>query len=258
MHTSRHDTYQIKDFLNLYKCDAEQKSTKPLQFRLVCTDYSFAEMHAIIQSFNIETINDYSDRVYKYCTENINFNDTLKSWIISCVSHTMHRFSKGVNKLFSKNKVLCRFLCFTFSLMLNCDNLNHLTTIFSNICIIFKSKTKSQQFENSYSSILNLIEDRDVQMEDDDFENEKYELKSYAKIKSVESIKEHSKFGKHFRQVESNLKLEDKGSEDNEFFHPKYIKFLQDYFMPYCFIWSGLVLKGLNITRVNNGSLEKV
>ena len=40
-------------------------------------------------------------------------------------------------------------------------------------------------------------------------------------------------------------------------FFPKFVKFLQDFFMPYCFIWCGLVLKGLNVSRVNNGSLEK-
>ena len=27
--------------------------------------------------------------------------------------------------------------------------------------------------------------------------------------------------------------------------------------MPYCFIWSGFVLKGLNISRISNGSIEE-
>ncbi len=59
-------------------------------------------MHACIQAFNIESIDVYSDRVYEYCkNEEMEFNDTYKSWLISCASHTMHRFSKGNEKLFS-------------------------------------------------------------------------------------------------------------------------------------------------------------
>ena len=52
-------------------------------------------MHAAIQGFNLESILEYSDRVYEYCIKNLDFTNTSKSWLISCVSHAMHRFSRG-------------------------------------------------------------------------------------------------------------------------------------------------------------------
>jgi hypothetical protein len=105
MHTSRHDTYQIKDFISLFKSDFEKDSKKRLNFRLVCSDYSFTEMHAVVQALNTESINDYCERVYNYCIHKRDLKRIEKSWLISCVSHTMHRFSRGVSNLFTKDKV---------------------------------------------------------------------------------------------------------------------------------------------------------
>ena len=186
MHTSRHDTYQIKDFIHLFKSDFEKGLKKQLNFRLVCSDYSFAEMHAIIQALNIETINDYCDRVYIYCVKNLDFNKSEKSWLISCVSHTMHRFSKGINNLFTKDKRKSngKFECFLFSIMLNCNSLNELTRIFENIVIVYKSKTKSKQFQDAYDLLIKLIKNRKLYVEDDSFQNDKYVEKLYIKSQS--------------------------------------------------------------------------
>ena len=40
-------------------------------------------------------------------------------------------------------------------------------------------------------------------------------------------------------------------------FNEPFIDFLQNFFMPYCFIWSGFVLKGLCVWRTSNGSIEE-
>ena len=39
---------------------------------------------------------------------------------------------------------------------------------------------------------------------------------------------------------------------------PEFIQFLLDRFMPYSFIWSGIVLKGTEaaVSRLTNGSIE--
>ena len=144
--------------------------------------------------------------------------------------------------------------------MLNCKTLTELTSIFENILIVYKSKTKSKQFQEAYDLLTKLIKNRTLHIEDDQFQNDKYDEKLYVKSKSknIRNIKTNSKFGQHFLTVGKNTKLiENDDVTLNEYYNPKFVKFLQDFFMPYCFLWSGLVLKGLNISRVNNGSLEK-
>ncbi len=101
MHTSRQDTYQIKDFCSLFKADYEKRfQNNKLAFRLIVSDYSWAAIHALIQTFNTESVVNYSDRVFNYCINNLDFNLSELSWYISCAAHTMHRYSRGVKKIF--------------------------------------------------------------------------------------------------------------------------------------------------------------
>jgi hypothetical protein len=69
-------------------------------------------------------------------------------------------------------------------------------------------------------------------------------------------VNKYSKFTKHFYELEAKTNIVDDGTYKNDYYAPVFIKFLQKYFMPYCFIWSGFVLKGLNVTRTTNGSIK--
>jgi hypothetical protein len=46
--------------------------------------------------------------------------------------------------------------------------------------------------------------------------------------------------------------------DTNQFYAPGYVEFLIERYMPYCFIWSSLVLKGFDphVTRWTNGAIE--
>ena len=141
--------------------------------------------------------------------------------------------------------------------MLNCDSLNKMSSIFQKLCIIFKSKGKSKAFCDAYDKIISKIENRKL-FKSEEFENDIFESKNLHKNNiSTKSIKENSKFGKHFLDLESKtIVINNEEKCKNEYYAPQFITFLQDYFMPYCFLWSAFVLKGLNITRITNGSLE--
>jgi hypothetical protein len=260
MHTSRQDTYQIKDFCSLFKADYEKRfQNNKLAFRLIVSDYSWAAIHALIQTFNTESVVNYSDRVFNYCINNLDFNLSELSWYISCAAHTMHRYSRGVNKIF-KDKETCKFVCFVFSLMLNCDNIQTLGKLFMQLCVVFQSKTMSEQFIEAYNFLVGKIENRDSFNDSDDFEKKIYFEKKTdktANIKQTKAVKDQSKFGQYFRDLESSVKINENSSDANDLYCPKFIEFLQKYFMPYCFLWAGFVLKGTNITRLTNGALEK-
>ena len=50
MHTSRQDVYSIRDMLQMYRSDFEERYRgSSLAFRVVVSDYSWATIHAIFQ-----------------------------------------------------------------------------------------------------------------------------------------------------------------------------------------------------------------
>ena len=85
-------------------------------------------------------------------------------------------------------------------------------------------------------------------------------------VKKKTSIASNSPFTKHFKNIIENV-LDDTQKlvgieeiEDNLYYVPEFVDFLMIRFMPYCFIWSGFVIRGLNNqntrTRLANGAIE--
>ena len=75
------------------------------------------------------------------------------------------------------------------------------------------------------------------------------------------TIKEASPFTQIFRSIYENVSVDletnDIGTEPNPLFFSPLIKILLDRFMPYAFIWTGLVLRGTKTTRWTNGTVER-
>jgi hypothetical protein len=157
-----------------------------------------------------------------------------------------------------KNNEDSAFACFIFSLMLNSNTLEKLTSIFKKVCNFYNSKDTSDDCNKASDSIVHKIEKRKLFV-DTDFEDEAYEAKFYASNdkKLTNSVFKNSKFRLHFEEVESSITILDNGASTNENYKTEFIQYLQKYFMPYCFLWSGLVLYGLNVSRVDNGSIDK-
>jgi hypothetical protein len=63
--TSRHDTDRISEMFLLLKNFFRRKHGN-LSFRIIGMDLSWATIHASLEIMNMETIYDYSDRIYKY------------------------------------------------------------------------------------------------------------------------------------------------------------------------------------------------
>ena len=58
-------------------------------------DLSRATIHASLELINMETINDYCNRIYKYAKKEQAPESKTKSFLASCCSHTVHRFTRG-------------------------------------------------------------------------------------------------------------------------------------------------------------------
>lgn len=97
--TSRQDAYSIGDMLRLFKFN--YLSIYPNAgriFQMVIVDLSWATIHATLEVLNLETVNNYSSRIYKFAKGEVSEADKNLTRIGSCASHTMHRFTKQLKK----------------------------------------------------------------------------------------------------------------------------------------------------------------
>jgi hypothetical protein len=96
MISSSHNTSSISSMLRKVKDSYEIKYGKKLVYRLVNTNYSWATIHAIIETLNSENAITYANKVFhlgklKKLSEVDEFLKN-RSWLVSCASHTMKRF----------------------------------------------------------------------------------------------------------------------------------------------------------------------
>ena len=288
--TSRHDSFSIGYFFNVLKnAYFKAYNKEKLYFRLVVVDYCFATIHAVLNSLNNEDIYDYAERVFKLASGKTGMTHE-KSWLSSCAAHTMHRFTKGLKKHFSKLDEQARFFYgYIFSLMLNCKSLEGLKSYFKSLATICYSKYITADCQTEMSKMQDAIEKRpidkvndiisnelsnesildylsrtlghnSIQIDSDDKTNEdKLEQK-----RKKSSIKDRSPFTSVFSEIINETKhlnetvLEEaSGLALNPFYSPQFIEYITEKFMPYCFIWCSFTLHGLSITRITNGLIEK-
>jgi hypothetical protein len=284
MVSSEHDSYRITDFLNHLKRDYERVFSDNLSFRLVVSDFCWATMHSVVKSFNTQTLLEYATCVYELSINNFPEAFNKITWLCSCGSHTMKRFTGSVSKVILDNqlRIIC---CFSFTLLLNCTDLESMKQYFQLLCNIFLSTHKTNFFNECFQNLENAIELRPTDKLEiiklcnnvnkinvntfaqsvGDLENENSadnlgnstDEQVIKKIKK-DSIKNSSPFTPIFTEIyESTRKrlekvnMKNSTRKLNNYYCPTYIQFLLDKYMPYCFIWSSFVLR--DIITVENG-----
>ena len=122
--TSRHDTCRIGEMFHLLKHNYRKLFDTTLSFRLIVLDLSWASIHAALEVLNMENVEEYSQRLFNYASLKANDSSRVKSFLSSCVSHTMHRFTRGLKKhvKFFNNECKTFAVC-CFSLLVNCTDL---------------------------------------------------------------------------------------------------------------------------------------
>ena len=278
MSTTRQDVYRISDFFRCLKTDYENLYSQTLSFRLIVCDYSWASMHSIVEAFNDQKMEDYSKKVWQLSRSEIDAKE--QTWFISCTSHTMKRFVKNIATIVDKSMI--SFCSYLFSLLINCLDLDSISIYFKLICYALLSKRKTDRVTTSLNALQEGINTRPI---------DKNEIKKMVALhlkeptiqkavalnittKSIiennikkKTIANSSPFTQHFKEIElcTLQEINDENeteilNENNEFYCPEYIETLLKRYMPYCFVWSGFVIKNLNNentrTRFTNGTVE--
>lgn len=277
--TSCHDVKQLSKFFLEYRYTYEQVYNEKLNFRLIITDLTWTIIHSLLREFNDMDVIQYSNMVLKVAKgEALN---TSISWLLSSASHTMKRFSYSLKSL-SISDSNFRYICYCFSLLLNSTNLELCVEYFRLICIVFLTKSTNQMLIDSKHKIKTALASRpDIkddliakseldtseingfsnrnEADSSDGESDGDDHEPYNPFKQ-DSIKFCSPFAKIFKdvyeKVSAEVLFETNGGDSNCLYCPKLIELLLDNYMPYCFMWSGFVLRDTGLARLVNGSLE--
>ena len=214
-----------------------------------------------------------------------------QAWLGSCCSHTMKRYTTSLqrNKI-TDSKEMKINLCFFFSLLVNSRTLEEIKRYFESIVIVCLSNTKNKYFIESLQFLNNAVKERRVEKreefdklldetniidgqpihpdlsddESDEVEISKIELEiEYEEKKNVKkTLKDESPFSNDFKEIIENVQMKlkalgkEEANEKNEFKNNKYVDYLMNKQMPYCFIWASFTCINLPIIRPNNGALE--
>ena len=154
------DTCRLSEMFLLLKHNYRKLFDTALVFRLIVLDLSWASIHAILEILNMETIEEYAKRIYKYASEAACDNVPLvKSFLSSCVSHTMHRFTRGFKRQVKFiNYELRTFAVCCFSLLVNSTDVDLTKQIFSLMCKVFNSEFTDDSVSQSILSLQALIQ----------------------------------------------------------------------------------------------------
>ena len=130
--------------------------------RLLVIDLSWATIHGFLNAVNIEEIQEYMERVYSYSKLEPELKrNSNKSWLASCTSHTMHRFTIQLKKKITfDDDIFKQFSIFCFSLLLNCTTLDSATIIFQHMVIVFCSEYIDSTVEESLEILHSFIKER--------------------------------------------------------------------------------------------------
>ena len=278
MSTTRQDVYRISDFFRCLKTDYENLYSGTLKFRLIVCDYAWASMHSIVEAFNDQKMEEYSKKVWQLSKGEVEPNS--QTWLISCTSHTMKRYVKMTKSVV--NKSMLAFCSYLFSLLVNCLDIESISMYFKLICKVFLYEKKSVFVIESLNALQEAISCRPTDKNEikklvenhlkttnfEDIANKKAESIVKGKEKKTRTIADNSPFTKHFENIKSSITNEMENLwidesllvENNHYYCPEFIDHLLKRYMPYCFIWSGFVIRGLNDenkrTRFTNGTVE--
>ncbi|CAG9773376.1 unnamed protein product [Ceutorhynchus assimilis] len=252
MITSEHYVKSIyKIFIN-FRFFCEKYSRWPL-FDAVVTDFSFSNIHAIVRSCNMLTLVEYLTKSFNISINKKDIPDNLIT-IHLCCAHFLKMFSNDVQKYFSDTDILV-FFKYRLAQVLQMDNLQMINEWYLHISTILSSPYHTDQVTTSLSKFnfpfstniddeFNLTETPKC---DEEFDNQN------------QSLYQLSPFYAHFKNISDllHISFSDGGDAANRYYEPKFLDLLQKKYMPYCALWTSLMIKkSFRTCRFSNAMAE--
>lgn len=171
-----------------------------------------------------------------------------------CCAHFLKMFSNDVKKYFYDMDILI-FFKYRIAQILQMDNLQMIDEWYLHISIILSSPYLTDRVTSSISQFnfpftRNIDEEprlTDTPKSDEQFDNQN------------QSLYQLSPFYTHFKNISDLLEVSfsDRGDAINTYYEPKFLDLLQKKYMPYCALWTSLMIrKSFRTCRFSNAIAE--
>ena len=158
--SSNHDVLPLTIMIMRMKYQFEKFLSKQFNFRIFVCDFSWTLIHSAIESLNQISIIQYANLVMKLANDKLNKERSIEiSWLASCMSHTMKRFTNFLkkDKIHGQQYI---YACYAFSLLANCTDIVIVKTYYQWIYIIFMSSVEDQLFISNRECLKTALRHR--------------------------------------------------------------------------------------------------
>ncbi|KAK5648412.1 hypothetical protein RI129_003304 [Pyrocoelia pectoralis] len=236
----------------LYKHFCSKNNLKWPPYESVTTDFSFALINAICESWDCMTLQNYC---------NISFNITVKQKTINtkelikiklCCAHVMklmardidinHYFENKRVKIILKECVACMFTLSTF---------NEIMDILKCLYILTTNADENEAVVGCLKIILSKKSTVDIDY--DSISNDTEDNNYNFSIQNNDCFYKNNMFYSYVGDVFSNIKLNaQKSAKKNSFYSKDFIKYFHKHYIPYIALWSNIMYN----ERTSNAFVE--
>lgn len=246
--SSEHYAKSIYSILNDFCVLCEERESWPL-FTAVVSDFSFANLHAIVKALNRITLEEYLQVCYDLVTGKTSSSKNFIS-VHLCYAHFIKMVHKDVDAACTNLKqrdLLKRLIAKCISM----NDMNDISSWFYNIAVLLASPYHDEEVKIAYDNLINLDKE-DIKVEND-FEYIAYTLD----FEKNNIIYKNTSFYKHFSSIIIAKSEFSPNNQTNPFFNKKLFDIILCKYMPYCPLWSCLILKiTCNMESVSNAPVD--
>ncbi|CAF1077539.1 unnamed protein product [Brachionus calyciflorus] len=271
--SSANDSISIYSFLNkiIEKFSLFPFFQKP---KLIVTDFSWANIHAISKSFNNMEIIDYIVLTFKIMVEaKFYMRTSIKTLIYLCSTHFLKNIIDESDKVIRKNasedgyQIRKRFIK-SFILLQNCDDFEKFCKLLISIKNVFLNKKKDQKYLLAIANLtlaqkeldFDFLKNMNFPPKKENNDAEEIPKIFFVENKNINYVND-SPFTEYFKNLlesNENQDLEKIDIEENLYYNPDLFRIITKrlHILP---LWSAILFRNFELdkTRYSNNAVER-
>lgn len=253
--TNNSTSFNINKFLRFIIMRIKKKfpKTKKLADE-IGTDFSFANINAIVNLNNEMTLKEYLDHCFQVFELN-EISEMFRNFIIPilCFSHITKNIKQDINKFY--NTTERRFIAALLGEIVEIEKVDCLDKYIKNVIVIIGSSNCDERFEKSKRELaehFNFVPDDDLSQT---FFDEDAEIE--VAFNDDKTIYKSSKFYQHFKAYADTIVKS--GTDLNKFFNDSFLKTLLKKYLAFLPLWTTFIskLRHKEAKRSNNARIER-
>jgi Ulp1 protease family, C-terminal catalytic domain len=211
----------------------------------IVTDRSLALIYGILEGMNrMADLNEYFDYTYRLIQGEYSRN-TRVTFVHLCCNHLMHNVSNDVD-IFFLDKSVANRVKELIGAMVSIQEYVDLKIYWKNFAIVLQTKWSSREVQNVFSQLkfaakLNVKIEQAIEVESGKPPSDKHKL-----LRDKSTLYENSPYFKDCMDLwkeAASITNDVDGTEDNEFYNPKFGVYFMEHYGSWFPLWTGLTWK---------------